>query len=60
MDAKLFNGATLMKKKKCPKNKSILVMCDCLVSMETHYANLENGGVSTKILKSQQQLILVY
>ena len=29
-------------------------MCDCLVSMATHYAILENGDVLTKILKYDQ------
>ena len=35
-------------------------MCYCLVSMATHYAILENGDVPTKILKTQQKLILEY
>ena len=40
-------------------NKSILVMCNCIVSMTTHKAILKRGGgVHTKILISKQQLLL--
>ena len=33
-------------------------MCNCMVSMTTHYAILKNGSVSTKDFIFQQQLIL--
>ena len=35
-------------------------MCNCMVSMANHIAILDNVGVPTKILISQEQLIFQY
>ena len=42
------------------KNKCFLVIWNIMVSMANHCATLKNGGIRTKILISQQNLILDY
>ena len=58
MDVKLINRTNLMPKSIVLKIKSIWVIRNCMISMVTHNAILKNGGVHTKIVVSEQQLIL--
>ena len=57
MESKIVQWGYLNARNIVCKNKHILVMCNCMVSIATHNVILKNGMYLQKLI-SQQQLIL--